>query len=81
MDTWDSKGPIPRPSKGCFLEAFRYLKPTKRQPFEGTGTVMFLFGGAKTDTLFLHLFTVCFLFLRCFPASFPELECVRLFEK
>ena len=22
---------------GCFLEAFRYLKPTKKHPFEATG--------------------------------------------
>ena len=29
---------IPRPSKGCFLEAFRYLKPTKRHSFGGPGT-------------------------------------------
>ena len=26
---------IPKASKGCFLEAFRYLKPTKQHPFEG----------------------------------------------
>ena len=32
---------LPRPSKGCFLEAFRYLKPTKKHPFEGAGMCLF----------------------------------------
>ena len=32
---------VPGPSKGCFLETFKYTKITKRHPLEGAGDVFF----------------------------------------
>ena len=32
----------PRPSKGCFLKAFKYLKTTNKHPLEGLGCFIFL---------------------------------------
>ena len=33
---------IPRPSKGCFLKAFKYLKTINKHPLEGAGMFFFI---------------------------------------
>ena len=57
-----SRGFLPRPSKGCFLEAFRYLKPTKKHPFEGTGMGCCF---QCVPVLFLSINFGCLLFVVC----------------
>ena len=34
---FETFGNDPRPSKGCLLEAFEYLKTTNKHPLEGAG--------------------------------------------
>ena len=40
-----AKGNIPAPSKGCLLEAFKYLKTTNKHPL-GAGRLLFFFAQA-----------------------------------
>ena len=42
MDLLTKSLTVPRPSKGCFLEAFEYLKTTKRHPLEGAGLILYV---------------------------------------
>ena len=44
---------IPTPSKGCFLVGFKYLKASKKHPFEGLGIYFLRLSLAATPDRFL----------------------------